>query len=96
RSRLDERPVAGQTHSHFSDIGGPVDVIALLGIAALGAVARQFWSMRPNPWRARRPRDPSPAPASWTEPHLPGRSSQHVATFRHENGDQWPAFGAKP
>ena len=26
------------THSHLSDIGGPVDVIVLLGIAAMGAV----------------------------------------------------------
>lgn len=26
------------THSHLSDIGGPVDLIVLLGIAAMGAV----------------------------------------------------------
>src|SRR6056297_2870686 len=26
------------THSHVSDIGGPVDVIVLLGIAAMGAI----------------------------------------------------------
>jgi hypothetical protein len=26
------------THSHLSDIGGPIDVIIFLGIAALGAV----------------------------------------------------------
>jgi hypothetical protein len=26
------------THSHFRDIGGPIDVIVLLGVAAMGAV----------------------------------------------------------
>jgi drug/metabolite transporter (DMT)-like permease len=26
------------THSHFRDIGGPIDVIVLLGVAVLGAV----------------------------------------------------------
>lgn len=26
------------THSHFRDIGGPVDVIVLLGVAVMGAV----------------------------------------------------------
>ncbi len=26
------------THSHLRDIGGPVDVIVLLGVAAMGAV----------------------------------------------------------
>jgi hypothetical protein len=30
--------VQAMTHSHLSDIGGPVDVIVLLGVAALGAV----------------------------------------------------------
>ena len=28
----------GVTNSHFRDIGGPVDVIVLLGVAAMGAV----------------------------------------------------------
>ncbi|MGP9805804.1 DUF5368 domain-containing protein [Paracoccus sp. NSM] len=28
----------GVTNSHFRDIGGPVDVIVLLGVAAVGAV----------------------------------------------------------
>ncbi len=30
--------VQSMTHSHMRDIGGPVDVIVVLGIAALGAV----------------------------------------------------------
>jgi uncharacterized membrane protein YhaH (DUF805 family) len=30
--------VQAMTHSHLRDIGGPVDVIVLLGIAAVGAV----------------------------------------------------------
>lgn len=30
--------VQAMTHSHFRDIGGPVDVIVLLGVAAMGAV----------------------------------------------------------
>lgn len=30
--------VQAMTSSHFRDIGGPVDVIVLLGVAALGAV----------------------------------------------------------
>lgn len=30
--------VQGVTSSHFRDIGGPVDVIVLLGVAAMGAV----------------------------------------------------------
>lgn len=30
--------VQGMTNSKFSDIGGPVDVIVLLGVAALGAI----------------------------------------------------------
>ena len=30
--------VQGVTHSGFGDIGGPVDVIVLLGVAAMGAV----------------------------------------------------------
>ena len=30
--------VMAVTHSHLRDIGGPVDVIVLLGIAAMGAV----------------------------------------------------------
>ncbi|MCK0142287.1 DUF5368 domain-containing protein [Aliiroseovarius sp. F20344] len=30
--------VQKMTHSSFSDIGGPIDVIILLGIAAMGAV----------------------------------------------------------
>ncbi|QCO57499.1 hypothetical protein EOK75_17460 (plasmid) [Pseudorhodobacter turbinis] len=30
--------VQTMTHSHFRDVGGPVDVIVLLGVAAMGAV----------------------------------------------------------
>jgi drug/metabolite transporter (DMT)-like permease len=30
--------VQAMTHSHFRDIGGPVDVIVLLGVATMGAV----------------------------------------------------------
>lgn len=30
--------VMAMTHSHLSDIGGPVDVIVVLGIATLGAI----------------------------------------------------------
>jgi uncharacterized membrane protein YhaH (DUF805 family) len=30
--------VQAMTHSHFRDIGGPVDVIVLLSVAAMGAV----------------------------------------------------------
>ena len=30
--------VQAMTHSHLRDIGGPVDVIVLLGVAAMGAV----------------------------------------------------------
>ncbi len=30
--------VQAMTHSHFRDIGGPIDVIVLLGVAAMGAV----------------------------------------------------------
>lgn len=30
--------VQAMTHSHMRDIGGPVDVIVLLGVAAMGAV----------------------------------------------------------
>ena len=30
--------VQAMTHSHFRDIGGPVDAIVLLGVAGLGAV----------------------------------------------------------
>jgi Family of unknown function (DUF5368) len=30
--------VQGMTSSHFRDIGGPVDVIVLLGVAGMGAV----------------------------------------------------------
>ncbi|SNT73582.1 DUF5368 domain-containing protein [Paracoccus seriniphilus] len=30
--------VMAMTHSHLRDIGGPIDVIVLLGIAAMGAV----------------------------------------------------------
>ena len=30
--------VQGITNSHFRDIGGPVDVIVLLGVAVMGAV----------------------------------------------------------
>ncbi|PIE16947.1 MAG: hypothetical protein CSA68_00425 [Rhodobacterales bacterium] len=31
------------TNSGFSDIGGPIDVIVLLGIAGLGAVGTSIW-----------------------------------------------------
>ncbi len=31
------------TNSSFSDIGGPIDVIVLLGIAGLGAVGTSIW-----------------------------------------------------
>lgn len=30
--------VQAMTHSHFRDIGGPIDVIVLLGVAVMGAV----------------------------------------------------------
>jgi uncharacterized membrane protein YhaH (DUF805 family) len=30
--------VQAMTHSHLRDIGGPVDVIVLLGVAAMGAI----------------------------------------------------------
>ena len=30
--------VLAMTHSHVSDIGGPIDVIVFLGVAAMGAV----------------------------------------------------------
>jgi hypothetical protein len=30
--------VQRMTHSHFRDIGGPIDVIVLLAVAAMGAV----------------------------------------------------------
>lgn len=30
--------VQSMTHSHLRDIGGPVDVIVLLGVAAMGAI----------------------------------------------------------
>lgn len=30
--------VQAMTHSHMRDIGGPIDVIVLLGVAAMGAV----------------------------------------------------------
>ncbi len=30
--------VQAMTHSHFRDIGGPIDVIVLLGVAGMGAV----------------------------------------------------------
>ncbi|MDO8312200.1 MAG: DUF5368 domain-containing protein [Sideroxyarcus sp.] len=30
--------IQAMTHSHFRDIGGPVDVIVLLGVAMMGAV----------------------------------------------------------
>lgn len=30
--------VQAMTHSHFRDIGGPIDVIVLLGVAVMGAI----------------------------------------------------------
>ncbi|THH38464.1 hypothetical protein E4Z66_02515 [Aliishimia ponticola] len=30
--------VMGMTHSHLSDLGGPIDVIVFLGVAVMGAI----------------------------------------------------------
>ena len=35
--------VQGMTRSGFADIGGPIDAIVLLAVAAGGAVAWRFW-----------------------------------------------------
>jgi len=42
------------THSHFRDIGGPVDVIVLLGVAGLGAIGMAIlvYTLQSLLWRS--------------------------------------------
>lgn len=49
--------VQAATHSSFSDIGGPVDVIVLLGVAALGAIGMAIvvYTLQSLFWREAEP-----------------------------------------
>ncbi len=49
--------VQAVTHSGFSDVGGPIDVIVLLAVAALGAVGMAIlvYTLESLLWRRRAP-----------------------------------------